>query len=258
MTLDEAKSLAKEVSEGKSRSYVQAAQTLATFLLTFEESTLQLSNAEAAQKGSAVVCESCETRPASKWCNGCIVEDHQAAQMPSVPVEIGPPLTFNGHGNFDLEPESSRRPSVDGHVGCVSGGGPTCIYLKDGSKVRIWRDPETTGRAWVEHVPQDDIGPAKIRGGCTPLDHATPARVPEEAGTSLPSSSDPPTCDQLCDAIIDAARAVVRGRIPAVSAELAGSEWKHSRISDSLTDKLAATLRALDAAAAAQKGRAGQ
>ncbi len=34
-----------------------------------------------------------------------------AAQTPSVPVEIGPPLTFNGHGNFDLEPESSRRPS---------------------------------------------------------------------------------------------------------------------------------------------------
>jgi hypothetical protein len=26
------------------------------------------------------MCESCETRPASKWCNGCIVEDHEAAQ----------------------------------------------------------------------------------------------------------------------------------------------------------------------------------
>ncbi len=26
-------------------------------------------------------CESCETRPASKWCNGCIIEDHQAAEI---------------------------------------------------------------------------------------------------------------------------------------------------------------------------------
>lgn len=34
----------------------------------------------AAQRSSEVLpmCESCETRPASKWCNGCIVEDHQA------------------------------------------------------------------------------------------------------------------------------------------------------------------------------------
>jgi hypothetical protein len=29
----------------------------------------------------AAMCESCETRPASKWCNGCIVEDHQAAEL---------------------------------------------------------------------------------------------------------------------------------------------------------------------------------
>jgi hypothetical protein len=26
------------------------------------------------------MCESCETRPASRWCNGCIIEDHEAAQ----------------------------------------------------------------------------------------------------------------------------------------------------------------------------------
>lgn len=45
--------------------------------------------------------------------------------------------------------------------------------------------------------------------------------------------------------VAEAARAVVRGRIPAVSAELEGSEWKHSRISDSLTDKLATVLDAL-------------
>jgi hypothetical protein len=25
------------------------------------------------------MCESCETRPASTWCNGCIIEDYQAA-----------------------------------------------------------------------------------------------------------------------------------------------------------------------------------
>ncbi len=39
-----------------------------------------------------------------------------------------------------------------------------------------------------------------------------------------------------------AAHAVVNGRVPAVSAELEGSAWKHSRIADSLTDKLAKAL----------------
>ena len=27
------------------------------------------------------MCESCETRPASKWCNGCVVEDREAAEI---------------------------------------------------------------------------------------------------------------------------------------------------------------------------------
>ncbi len=43
-----------------------------------------------------------------------------------------------------------------------------------------------------------------------------------------------------------AARAVVRGRIPAVSAELEGSTWKHSRVSDSLLDALRVALEARD------------
>lgn len=38
------------------------------------------------------------------------------------------------------------------------------------------------------------------------------------------------------------ARRVVAGRIPAVSAEREGSTWKHSRISDGLTDALAKAL----------------
>lgn len=42
--------------------------------------------------------------------------------------------------------------------------------------------------------------------------------------------------------VAEAARKVVRGRVPAVSAELAGSDWKHSRISDSLTDALQKAL----------------
>lgn len=46
--------------------------------------------------------------------------------------------------------------------------------------------------------------------------------------------------------VAEAARAVVRGRIPAVSAELRGSDWKHSRVSDSLTDRLAEALAALE------------
>jgi hypothetical protein len=41
--------------------------------------------ADAEEYGSrtndARTCESCETRPASPWCNGCIVEDHQAAEI---------------------------------------------------------------------------------------------------------------------------------------------------------------------------------
>ncbi len=44
----------------------------------------------------------------------------------------------------------------------------------------------------------------------------------------------------------DAATAVCRGRIPAVSAELEGSEWKHSRVSDSLLDALRAALGGRD------------
>lgn len=43
--------------------------------------------------------------------------------------------------------------------------------------------------------------------------------------------------------VVEAAKAVVDGRIPAVSAQLFGdSDWKHSRISDSLTDRLAKAL----------------
>lgn len=57
--------------------------------------------------------------------------------------------------------------------------------------------------------------------------------------TALRSASAPSS------ALVDAARAVVRGRVPAVSAELEGSTWKHSRISDSLTDRLRAAIDAL-------------
>jgi hypothetical protein len=46
--------------------------------------------------------------------------------------------------------------------------------------------------------------------------------------------------------VVEAARKVARGRIPAVSAELEGSTWKHSRISDGLTDALREALGALD------------
>jgi hypothetical protein len=37
--------------------------------------------AQGSETALAAMCESCETRPASKWCNGCIVEDHQAAEL---------------------------------------------------------------------------------------------------------------------------------------------------------------------------------
>ncbi len=67
------------------------------------------------------------------------------------------------------------------------------------------------------------------------------------------------------ETIIEAARAVVRGLVPAVSAELEGSDWKHSRISDSLTDKLRSALADFDADwpkdgpfGTTQKGRPGQ
>lgn len=48
------------------------------------------------------------------------------------------------------------------------------------------------------------------------------------------------------DDLRKAARAVVDGRVPAVSAELEGSTWKHSRIADSLTDALREQLDCLD------------
>ena len=43
-------------------------------------------------------------------------------------------------------------------------------------------------------------------------------------------------------ALEQAARAVLNGRVPAVSAEFEGSDWRHSRVSDSLLDKLAHVL----------------
>jgi hypothetical protein len=43
--------------------------------------------------------------------------------------------------------------------------------------------------------------------------------------------------------LVDAAQAVVDGRIPAVSLGLAEPAWVHSRISDSLTDKLQVAIK---------------
>ncbi len=43
---------------------------------------------------------------------------------------------------------------TDRHQSCVSRASTTCVYLKDGTKVVLRRDPKTKGRAWLEHVPQ--------------------------------------------------------------------------------------------------------
>lgn len=71
-------------------------------------------------------------------------------------------------------------------------------------------------------------------------------RADEIAGREPAPAAEGPTKE-----LIAAACAVVHGRVPAVSSELfgagSGTGWKHSRVSDSLTDRLARALRAIGA-----------
>lgn len=57
----------------------------------------------------------------------------------------GPPATER-HG---------QTPCVKRYVGTPR---PVCIYLSDGTKVRVMRSEDARGAAWLDVVPQDVLG----------------------------------------------------------------------------------------------------
>jgi hypothetical protein len=65
----------------------------------------------------------------------------------------GPPATER-HG---------QTPCVTRSVG---GERAVCVYLSDGTKIRIARAADTKGEAWLEVVPQDVLEPAVDHEDC--------------------------------------------------------------------------------------------
>lgn len=47
-----------------------------------------------------------------------------------------------------------RRPPHDHRDGCMTRGTKGCVYLADGTKVVLCRDPKAKGRVWLERRPQ--------------------------------------------------------------------------------------------------------
>ena len=47
---------------------------------------------------------------------------------------------------------------------CVTRASDTCVYLADGTKVVVCRDNRTTGRAWLEVVPQNEVKATAVAG----------------------------------------------------------------------------------------------
>jgi hypothetical protein len=43
---------------------------------------------------------------------------------------------------------------------CVARAAATCVWLQDGTKITLQRDPDTAGRAWLAVEPQATIQPA--------------------------------------------------------------------------------------------------
>jgi hypothetical protein len=66
---------------------------------------------------------------------------------------LGPPATER-HGQTPCTTRTVGAPTQ-----------PICVYLDDGTKVRVARSPETRGPAWLEVVPQDILHPAVNHGG---------------------------------------------------------------------------------------------
>jgi len=64
-------------------------------------------------------------------------------------------------------PPATRR---HGQTPCVTrsvgGERAVCVYLSDGTKVRVARAPDTKGAAWLEVVPQDVLEPAVNHEDC--------------------------------------------------------------------------------------------
>ncbi len=137
-----------------------------------------------------------------------------------------------------------------------------CEALLGGAWRQHIDDPAEAARCVAEHEHGKPGGESpkprvsEVTGKCATC-HDTGKNLndgkpcPAEGCQAAPSSGSARTISVPVDyfdateAVIDAAKAVAGGRIPAVSSELLGSDWKHSRIADSLTDKLIAAIGAL-------------
>lgn len=79
------------------------------------------------------------------------------AYVPGGPAEIPDPDGAAESEAYQRGLAEGRRLKLEAHRHCVAIASPTCLYLGDGTKVTIDRDPKCVHRVALKHGPQDVV-----------------------------------------------------------------------------------------------------
>lgn len=117
----------------------------------------------------------------SAWAGGVELAGYAAGRSEAdAALEVSGPIRRSRHGH--PSPCATR-------VGRGADGLAFVVYLSDGTKVSVGRDPSTRGRAWLEIGPQARI--AAAGGQPDPATRAPDAAIEAAPWPGMPGQSDP-------------------------------------------------------------------